>query len=615
MCGITGLWRFKSDVDDLTATVTAMTQSLVHRGPDDQGVWLKESIGLGQRRLAIVDLSARGHQPMCSEDGRYVLVFNGEIYNYKALAQYLKNQGVACEAHNDTEVLLQLCIQLGVSKVLPMLNGMFAFAFYDAQEKILHIARDRFGEKPLYYSFVDGQYLAFGSELKALLQMPDFDRTVDETALDLYLRLNYVPCPYSIYKRARKLFPGHYLTITLTGIKESAYFDLSHALENRQRVDLPENECVDALERLLGQSVYDRILADVPVGAFLSGGIDSSLMVALMQVRSTQPIKTFTVGFKNSPWDESKYAEAIAQHLKTDHITLFVDPDAVLENANDITQIYDEPFGDASALSTYLISKLFKKYVTVAIGGDGGDELFVGYHRHKWAPRLYTLHKWLPRPVLSLFEMINSRLLSERCPMLHLKLHKAVKGLRGKDFLSTYLNSMTYFDKPVILEETWFQLHPHLQNNAEQVMYLDMRTYLHDDVLCKVDRASMAVGLETRAPFLDYNLVDFAWSIPLVRKFRGRVKKYLLKRVLERYVPRTLWDRPKMGFGMPLAQAFRTSLQSTWEQYLETHTLLWNHIDRTKAKQLWQEHLSGKYNHEIQLWNLFVAQQWLIQRG
>ncbi|MDR2769719.1 MAG: asparagine synthase (glutamine-hydrolyzing) [Puniceicoccales bacterium] len=615
MCGVTGLWRFKSDVDDLATTVTAMTRSLAHRGPDDQGIWLKESIGLGQRRLAIIDLSARGHQPMCSEDGRYVLVFNGEIYNYKTLAQYLKNQGIACEAHNDTEVLLQLCIQLGVSKTLPLINGMFAFAFYDAREKILYVARDRFGEKPLYYSFVDGQYFAFGSELKALLPMPDFDRTVDETALDLYLCLNYIPCPYSIYKGARKLFPGHHLMVTTTGIKETVYFDLNNTLEDRQRVVLPENECVDALERLLRQSVYDRTLADVPVGAFLSGGIDSSLMVALMQARSTQPIKTFTVGFKNSPWDESKHAEAIAQHLKTDHTTLFVDPDAVLENANDITQIYDEPFGDASALSTYLISKLFKKHVTVAIGGDGGDELFVGYHRHKWVPRLDTLRKWLPIPILSLFETIESRLLSKRCPLLHLKLHKAVKSLRGKDFLSTYLNSMTYFDRPVILEKTWFRLHPHLQNNAEQVMYLDMRTYLHDDVLCKVDRASMAVGLETRAPFLDYNLVDFAWSIPLVRKFQGGVKKYLLKRVLERYVPKALWNRPKMGFGMPLGQSLRTSLRSTLEQYLETHTLLWNHIDRTKAKQLWQEHLSGKCNHEIQLWNLFVAQQWLIRRG
>ncbi|MDR2397046.1 MAG: asparagine synthase (glutamine-hydrolyzing) [Puniceicoccales bacterium] len=614
MCGITGLWRFKSDGDDLASTVTAMTQSLAHRGPDDQGVWLKEFIGLGQRRLAIVDLSARGHQPMCSKDGRYVLVFNGEIYNYKTLAQYLKNQGVACEAHNDTEILLQMCIQLGVSKVLPMLNGMFAFAFYDAQEKILYVARDRFGEKPLYYSFVDGQYFAFGSELKVFLQMSDFDRTVDETAFDLYLCLNYIPCPYSIYKRARKLFPGHYLMVTAAGIEESVYFDLTHTLEERRTVDLTEKECVDALERLLGQSVYDRMLADVPVGAFLSGGIDSSLMVALMQARSTQPIKTFTVGFKNSPWDESKYAEAIAQHLKTDHTTLFVDQDAVLENVNDITRIYDEPFGDASALSTHLISKLFKKHVTVAIGGDGGDELFVGYHRHKWIPRLYTLRKWLPTPVLSLVETINSRLLLERRPLLHLKLHKAIKSLRGKDFLSTYLNSVTYFDRPAILEKTWFRLHPHLRNNAEQVTYLDMRTYLHDDVLCKVDRASMAVGLETRVPFLDYNLVDFAWSIPLAHKFRRCVKKYLLKRVLERYVPKALWNRPKMGFGMPLGQAFRTSLRSTWEQYLETHTPLWNRIDHTKAKQLWQEHLFGKCNHEVQLWNLFVAQQWFIQR-
>ncbi len=612
MCGIAGIWQFKDLDGSIAEKARRMTRAIAHRGPDDEGIWSDHTVALGHRRLAIVDLSPAGHQPMISADGRYVLVFNGEIYNYKALAQALRGDGIPCEGRNDTQVLLQACTSWGMAKTLSLLNGMFAFAIYDRQEKILSLARDRLGEKPLYYSFEPNHYFAFGSELKALKTLPEVKKEIDPTALDLYLNFNYVPSPYSWYKSVKKLLPGRYLTLSAKGLKEETYFDLEASITQRSCLNIGKDEIVQKLDTLLTQSVQDRMVADVPLGAFLSGGIDSSLMVALMQKQSSAPIKTFTVGFKNSPWDESIYAEAIAKHLKTDHKTLYVEPDDILSYASQISQLYDEPFGDASALSTHLVSKLFRKYVTVAIGGDGGDELFAGYHRHKWVPTLHAMGAYVPNSWIRFLGKLNKRLLSNTHPVLSGKMKKALLALEGKTFLDTYLNSLRYFQPSVNLEATWFKLHPQLGNTAEQVSYLDMRNYLHDDVLCKVDRASMAVGLETRAPFLDYELLDFAWSIPLSQKFPNKNKKYLLKKVLGRYIPQHLWDRPKMGFGMPLADAFRTSLRSSFETYLKSDTMIWQHLDHLEVKRLWEQHLSGKVNHENCLWNFFVAQQCLL---
>lgn len=589
-----------------------MTRALAHRGPDDEGIWSNGSIALGQRRLAIVDLSPSGHQPMCSPDGRYVLSFNGEIYNYKALADKLRAQGIPCEGRGDTQVLLQACIAWGVPKTLALLNGMFAFAFYDQQEKVLSLARDRFGEKPLYYSFEQGCF-AFASELKALKTLAQFKKTIDSNAIDLYLKFSYIPSPFSFYKEVKKLLPGRYLTVSHTGdIKEGIYFDLESSVSQRSFCSLTGNDLIDRLDDLISQSVQGRMLADVPVGAFLSGGIDSSLMVACMQKQSMTPIKTFTVGFKNSPWDEAPYAEAIAKHLKTDHTTLYIEPENILEYASSLSRLYDEPFGDASALSTHLVSKLFRKYVTVAIGGDGGDELFGGYHRHKWVPALQKLSRYTPKLILKVLAVLNRHGLSQAAPVFASRARKALMALGGETFLDTYLNSVSYFQPDPDWDKTWFQLHSALGETAEQVFYLDMRTYLHDDVLCKVDRASMAVGLETRAPFLDYDLVDFAWSIPLSQKFPNKEKKYLLKQVLGRYLPKNLWDRPKMGFGMPLANAFRKELKSLFESYLKADTLAWEHVDRKLLRTLWQQHLSGKINHESLLWNFFALQQCLL---
>lgn len=609
MCGIAGLWRFRNFKNrNVLKDVERMIVALRHRGPDDYGVWTEGQIALGQSRLAIIDLSPHGHQPMLSADKRYVLVFNGEIYNYKDLARQLAEDHCFFEVRNDTEVLLKACIHWGVEKTLRRLNGMFAFAFYDTQERTLTIARDRFGEKPLYYAYNEHCF-AFGSELKALCTLPDFNREIDEEALNLYLRLNYIPCPYSIYKSAKKLFPGHFLVIKDTKLEDRCYYDLEQEITNRTLLDLSEEELVQSLDEKLQKSVQERMVADVSVGAFLSGGIDSSLMVALMQSQSEKPIKTFTVGFKDSPWDESNYAETIAKHLKTDHTTLYATDDAILEGVDLLTSIYDEPFGDASALSTFLVSKLFRKHVTVAIGGDGGDELFAGYHRHKWVPLLHQVGKLAPKLATKALQKVCTYFPSEKLPVLGNKLQKASRALSGGNFLETYINSVSYGQQTVDLNGTWFKPHPQLKNDAEQVMYCDMRTFLHDDVLCKVDRASMAVSLETRAPFLDYDLVDFAWQIPLSKKFFKKTKKYLLKQVLNRYVPQALWDRPKMGFGMPLAQAFRTSLKTQFETYLNLDTPLWKYWKRSEVEKLWQQHLAAKITHEHLLWNCFVVQQ------
>ena len=612
MCGIAGCFSF-SEIEIVPNEIISMVEALKHRGPNDHGVWLDQNVALGQTRLSIIDLKPTGHQPMISLDGNFVLVFNGEIYNYKELAQQLQQENVIFEITGDTRVLLEACAHWGIEKTLPKLNGMFAFALYDKREKSLVVARDRFGEKPLYYTNNGGKF-AFASELKALKTLSSFNAEIDEEALALYLRFNYIPCPYAIYKSCRKLFPGHYLTIKGKNIEEKCYYSIEKAFQKRTLLNLSEAEYVDILDKKLQKSVRNRMISDVPIGAFLSGGIDSSLMVALMQSQSNSPIKTFTVGFKGSCYDESRHAEAIAKHLNTDHTTVYISPEELWAGTNKIIDIYDEPFGDASALSTYFISKQFKKYVSVAIGGDGGDELFLGYHRQKWTPYLSVIGKFVPNFLLEVCKRANNVLFSGNRSILGTKLHKGLKSLQGKTFFETYLNSVSYWPIKTNISNTWFAQSDALKNNAEQVAYLDLRTFLHDDVLCKVDRASMAVGLETRAPFLDYELFEFALSIPLAQKFKNHSKKYLLKQVLNKYVPQSLWDRPKMGFGMPLDQALRTSLKSNFESLLKQDTIIWKFLDKEDVLSLWHNHLSNGQNNELLLWNFYVAQMFLGKR-
>lgn len=608
MCGIAGRIDFSSK-GSLESDINSMVAALKHRGPNDSGVCKEQNVALGQTRLSILDLSPMGHQPMISLNEDHVIVFNGEIYNYRDLAKQLAQENVIFDITGDTRVLLEACAHWGIEKTLSKLNGMFAFGLYNKKEKTLIVARDRFGEKPLYYTY-DDKHFAFASELKALKVLQDFNTEVDEDALTLYLRFNYIPCPYSIYTHCRKLFPGHYLVIKDKKVIDRCYYNLKNSFSNRTLSNLSESEYVDILDKKLQKSVKDRMVSDVPIGAFLSGGIDSSLMVALMQSQSRSPIKTFTVGFKDSIYDESKYAEAIAKHLHTDHTTVYISPEELWNDVNKVVDIYDEPFGDASALSTYFISKQFKKHVTVAIGGDGGDELFLGYHRQKWIPCLSKISAFVPKFFLKFCEKTNRILFSGNNSIFGSKINKSLKSLQGRTFLETYLNAVTYWPVAVDLSNTWFVEHKLLSSNAEQVAYLDLRTFLHDDVLCKVDRASMAVGLETRAPFLDYELAKFAINIPLAKKFKNHTKKYLLKSVLNRYVPQNLWNRPKMGFGMPLDQALRTSLKSSFENLLKQDTAIWKYLDKQLVHALWNKHLAGQ-NNELLLWNFYVVQTFL----
>ena len=612
MCGIAGCFNF-SEIEINSNEIISMIEALKHRGPNDNGIWQDQNVALGQTRLSIIDLKPTGHQPMISLDGNFVLVFNGEIYNYQEVARQLQQENIAFDVTGDTRVLIEACAHWGIERTLSKLNGMFAFALYDRREKSLVVARDRFGEKPLYYTN-DSRKFAFASELKALKTLSDFNAEIDEDALALYLRFNYIPCPYSIYKNCRKLFPGYYLTINGKNVEEKCYYSLEKAFQKRTLSNLSETEYVDILDKKLQKSVKDRMVSDVPIGAFLSGGIDSSLMVALMQSQSSSPIKTFTVGFKDSCYDESQYAEAIAKYLKTDHTTIYISPEELWEDANKIIDIYDEPFGDASALSTYCIAKQFKKYVSVAIGGDGGDELFLGYHRQKWVPYLSKINKMVPNFFLEFCKKANNVLFSGNNSILGAKINKGLKALQGKTFLEAYLNSVSYWPIKTDVSKTWFAKNDALKNNAEQVAYLDLRTFLHDDVLCKVDRASMATSLESRAPFLDYELFEFATTIPLAQKFKNHTKKYLLKQVLNKYVPQSLWDRPKMRFGMPLDQAFRTSLKSNFENLLKQDTIIWKFLDNGNILSLWYKHLSNDQNNELLLWNFYVAQMFLSKQ-
>ena len=410
-----------------------------------------------------------------------------------------------------------------------------------------------------------------------------------------------------------KVLFGHYLIIKDKGCENKCYYSLKTAFDRRTLLNLPEEELINTLDAKLQNSVKDRMICEVPIGAFLSGGIDSSLMVALMQTQSKAPIKTFTVGFKGDYCDESKYAEAIAKYLKTDHTTVYILPEELWESATEAVDAYDEPFGDASAIGTYVLSKQFKKHVTVAIGGDGGDELFLGYHRHKWLPYLSGIGKWFPNSFLKFCEKTNDVLFSCRRPILHTQLNKGLHSLKAKHFIEAYINSVSYWSTRTNLSNTWFHENESLGCNAEQVSYLDLRTFLHDDVLCKVDRASMAVGLETRAPFLDYKLSEFAMAIPLNQKFKNHDKKYLLKRVLSKYIPQSLWDRPKMGFGMPLAQALRTSLKMDFDNLLKKDTVLWKYLAKSQVQRLWNEHLINAQNNELLLWNFYVAQRFLLK--
>jgi asparagine synthase (glutamine-hydrolysing) len=647
MCGLAGLWQLHGGAQDtLLQQVQAMSAQLTHRGPDDSGLWCDESTGiaLAQRRLSILDLSPAGHQPMHSACGRYIIVFNGEIYNHLDLRERLLAEGAApaWRGHSDTETLLACFVAWGIERTLQASVGMFAFALWDRRQRMLTLARDRLGEKPLYYAW-QGDTLLFGSELKALKAHAVFHADIDRDALALLLRHDCIPAPYSIYRGVFKLRPGHLLHISADAPRDAQpvpYWRYNDAVSAGLGNPLhgTDAEAIDALEAQLSASIGAQMLSDVPLGAFLSGGIDSSTIVALMQARSTRPIKTFTMGFGEDGYDEAMHAKAVATHLGTEHTELYVRPEDALAVIPRLPSIYCEPFGDSSQIPTFLISQLTRRQVTVALSGDGGDELFGGYNRYLGARTTWERMQRLPSfarqagagALRAMSPAAWNRWFERVKPLLPKRWHLATPGDKAQklaDVLTLssghafFLNLASQWKDPgsivigahepmTLLTDpaAW----PHTDSLAQWMMAMDAQTYLPDDILVKVDRAAMANSLETRVPMLDHRVVELAWRIPLHQKIRDGEGKWLLRQVLYRHVPRELIERPKMGFGIPLDSWLRGPLRDWAEALLDESRLRREgYFHPAPIRQKWKEHLSGRHNWQHRLWTVLMFQAWL----
>ncbi len=643
MCGITGFidYSAQSSAEKLKAIVGAMTDTLANRGPDDRGKWGDESVGiaLGHRRLSIVDLSLEGHQPMiCSYSGN-VIVFNGEIYNYLELKQELIAFGYKFRGNSDTEVMLASFHKWGVVAAVERFIGMFAFALWDRKEQVLYLGRDRLGEKPLYYGWMGNTFL-FASELKALKAYPQWVGEINRDAVALLMRHNYITAPHSIYKNIYKLTPGNLLTIngrTKTrphpvaywSIKSIAEFGVNHPFGGSDR------EAIAQLDSLLRNAIRRQMVADVPLGAFLSGGIDSSTVVALMQAQSNRPVKTFSIGFKEDAYNEAPYAQKVAQHLGCDHTELYVTPAQAIAVIPNLASIYDEPFADSSQIPTFLVSQLAKQQVTVSLSGDGGDELFAGYNRYFWGRRIWRQIGWMPIAARKAIARALTRFSPQELdralgslPRLKQrqigdKLHKLAEVLEVASPEIMYMGLVSHWKHPQSLVIGACEANTPLSNRSlwanlpeftRQMMYLDSVTYLPDDILTKVDRASMGVSLESRVPFLDHRVVEFAWQIPLSLKIRNGESKWLLRQVLSKYIPTNLINRPKMGFGIPIDDWLRTSLRDWAESLLNESRLQQEGFFQPQPiRQKWREHLSKKSNWQYHLWDVLMFQAWLEQ--
>jgi asparagine synthase (glutamine-hydrolysing) len=649
MCGIAGFidLRRRTPSEDLWAMAKKMADTLRHRGPDSEGVWVDAAAGiaLGHRRLAILDLSPTGNQPMVSGSGRFVIVYNGELYNFKELRQQLvqsSNYPVAFRGQADTEVMLTCFDRWGVRDSLPRFNGMFAFAVWDRQEHILHLSRDRMGEKPLYYGWA-GEAFLFGSELKALRAHSEFRGEINRDALMLYMRHNCVPAPHSIYRGIYKLPPGNLLSLPsghAPGVKPASYWSLKEAVArgNANPFLGTAEEAVNQLDALLRDAVRIRMVADVPLGGFLSGGVDSSTVTALMQTQSSRPVKTFTIGLRESAYDEAQDAAVVARHLGTEHKELYVTSEDALSVIPKLPAMYDEPFADSSQIPAFLVSQMARQHVTVGLSGDGGDELFGGYNRHVWSNRIWDAVGWLPLSVRSFLAGSIRRVTPQAwdkflglcAPFLPseamhrnpgLKMHKIAEMLPVKDRGSLYLRHTSHWADPADVvnggaEEEYLasvkNLQEQLPDSMKQMMYLDAVTYLSDDILTKVDRASMAVSLEARVPILDHRVVEFAWSLPSSLIIRGSQGKWLLRQVLYRYVPKELIDRPKTGFGIPLDTWLRGPLRDWVEGLIDEDRLRREgYFDPAPIRKIWEAHLLGQGAWQYQLWDVLMFQAWL----
>ena len=648
MCGIAGIFDPGRTLppEDLARQVEEMTAALAHRGPDAEGQWSAPEYGIafGHRRLAVVELGAQGAQPMVSRSGRWVVTYNGELYNYRDLRRQLATHGVEFRGGSDTEVLVEAVDRWGLDKTLDAAEGMFGFALWDRDLRHLHLVRDRFGEKPLYYGWI-GRAFAFGSELKALCRVRGFSPDIDRDAVALYLRHNCVPAPHTIYRGLSKLLPGQRVCLDMESRPghaptSHAYWSARDAIDaaRGRPIDEPDRSLVDRLESVLSDSVAARMVADVPVGAFLSGGVDSSTVVALMQRHSSQKVRTFTVGFANRSFDESADAAAVAAHLGTDHTRLEVSDAAAVEIFPSLPDIWDEPFGDISEIPMHLVSKLARSQVTVALSGDGGDELFAGYNRHAWLERLWRRAGPLPDPVRkmagSTLSAIPPGLVEGTARLIELvpprvtirnaasKVDKVGRVLAASGPEEAYLALVSFWDDAESMvvgagpngslasrPSEW----PALDGITEQMLWLDLVGYLPDDILTKLDRAAMATSLETRVPFLDRAVFDLAWRLPLSAKLRGGTTKWLLRQVLTRHVPAELVERPKMGFGFPIGPLLRDPLLRPWAEDLLDEGRLRRQglLDPAPIRRAWSQHLHGRRDLSYQLWAVLALQAWL----
>jgi asparagine synthase (glutamine-hydrolysing) len=642
MCGLVGYFSKSNEVS--REVCQEMADTLVHRGPDDSGVWLDRHAGivLGHRRLSIQDLSKLGHQPMESSSGRYVLSYNGEIYNFKLLQKELEQVGCRFKGCSDTETLLAAVEYWGIDKALKRFFGMFAFALWDKEKSELTLARDRIGEKPLYYGW-QGQSLLFGSELKALRSHPYWRGGVDRDALTLLMRHNYIPAPYSIYRGIKKLLPGTYVQfnpeIPVGEMPDpSAYWSMKEIAEQgaSNLFQYDDQEAFSALDQLLTKTIQDKMISDVPLGAFLSGGIDSSLVVALMQATSSQKVKTFSIGFHEADYNEAEHAKAVAAYLGTEHTELYVTPDEAMQVIPKLSQLYDEPFADSSQIPTFLLSKMTKQYVTVALSGDAGDELFAGYNRYFLQQSLWNKLSKIPQGMRTMMASILLSIPVRKWniigPVLgrltsHLqqrpgdKIHKLAEVLSVSSEAEFYRVLVSLWKQPeklvlgghepiTVLSDPAGS--PNMKSFVQTMQYLDSISYLPDDILCKVDRAAMAVSLETRVPFLDHRIVEFAWRLPMHQKIRNGQGKWLLRQVLHKYVPRHLIERPKMGFGIPIDAWLRGPLKDWAEALIDEKRLREEgFFDPEPIRRKWDQHISGHNNWAYHLWGVLMFQLWL----
>ncbi|HEA68000.1 MAG TPA: asparagine synthase (glutamine-hydrolyzing) [Desulfobacterales bacterium] len=637
MCGICGIFTFGLESQSLRGIINSMTDTLRHRGPDSHGTWFdSESVlAFGHRRLAIRDLSPTGHQPMVSSCQRFIIVYNGEVYSHNEISNELKQSGRRLKGTSDTEVILEACAEWGVKSTLERLIGMYAFALYDKQKKELYLARDRLGIKPLYWGMVEKHFI-FGSELKALIKLNDWTPKLNRNALSAFMRHNYIPAPHTIYEGIYKLEPGCFLHVGMEASPTiERYWDLRRIVESgvRKPTDDSENDFINDLDALLQDAVRRRMVADVPIGTLLSGGIDSSLVTALMAEQSDRPINTFTIGFRESDFNEAPHARKIAKHLHTDHTELYVEPKHALDLIDSLPHWYDEPFADSSQIPTALICELTRKHVTVVLSGDGGDELFAGYNRYDLGLRMwhnakiapFSLRRLAARLILALRMQSWDRfahwiLPYQRPPQLGNKLHKFAHAILIDEPDEMYRQMLSHWPEPdaividghepkgILWDPSVIETIP---NFLDRMQFLDSVTYLPDDILTKLDRASMRVSLEARVPLLDHRVVELAWQMPRTLKMRNGISKWALRQVLYRRVPARLIERPKMGFGVPFDQWLRGPLRGWAESLLDEKRLkLQGLFDPLPIRERWKLHLGGA-NWGYPLWNVLMAQAWL----